>query len=157
MKKKSKIRFIVEAAVIGAIYAVITLLFAPISYGMFQLRISEALTILPALTFSAVPGLFVGCLAANILGGNGPLDIIFGSLATLTAAYLSYKMPKKSLVPLPPIIVNALVIGIILSIILEMPLYLTVFWVGAGQAAACYGLGYPLLLKLNKYKHKLFS
>lgn len=146
-----------EAAVIGALYTALTLIFAPISYGMIQLRIAEALTVLPPLTFSAVPGLFIGCLAANIIGGNGILDIVFGSLATLAAAYLSSKITKKSLVPLPPVLVNALVVGIVLAFVLDAPYYLTFFWVGAGQAIVCYGLGYPLLLKLSKHSHKLFK
>ncbi len=144
------LRYWVRAAMIGAIYVVITLIFAPISYGMIQVRISEMLMVLPFFTTAAVPGLFVGCMIANIFGGYGMLDIVFGSLATLISAFLVTKIENKYLVPLPPVIINALIVGKILSIILEMPFYLTATWVGVGQVVACYGLGLPLLLFLEK-------
>ena len=78
MKNKGT-QFLTEAAVIGAIYVVLTLLFAPLSYGEIQIRFSEALTILPFFTPAAIPGLFVGCIIANLFGGAIPVDIIFGS------------------------------------------------------------------------------
>ena len=86
MFRKKDTRFITRAAVIAAIYCALTLLLRPISYGEVQLRVSEALTILPVLTPAAVPGLFIGCLLANLLGGSTVIDIVFGSLATLGAA-----------------------------------------------------------------------
>jgi uncharacterized membrane protein len=152
-----KIRFITEAAVIASIYAALTIILAPISYGMFQVRISEALTILPYLTPAAIPGLFAGCIIANIVGGNGPIDIIFGSLATLIAAFLSYKMPRRYLVPIPPIVINAVVVGAILSFLLKLDLLVSMGWVALGQTVACYGLGYPLLLQLEKHKRRIFG
>ena len=82
MKNKGT-QFLVEAAAIGAIYVVLTVLFAPLSYGEVQIRFSEALTILPFFTPAAIPGLFVGCIIANLFGGAIPVDIIFGSIATL--------------------------------------------------------------------------
>ena len=87
MKNKGT-QFLTEAAVIGAIYVVLTLLFAPLSYGEIQIRFSEALTILPFFTPAAIPGLFVGCIIANLFGGAIPVDIIFGSIATLIGAVL---------------------------------------------------------------------
>lgn len=156
MWKKRNVRFLAEAAVIAAIYAAVSIIFAPISSGPVQVRISEALTVLPVFTPAAIPGLFVGCIVANIVTGNGPVDVIFGSLATLIAAFLSYKMPKRFLVPLPPIIINAIVVGIILNYVLEAPLFASMLYVGAGQAVACYGLGYPLMIQLEKYKDKIF-
>ena len=81
MKNKSTL-FLVQAALIAAVYVVLTLVFAPFSYGEIQVRISEALTILPFFTPAAIPGLFVGCILANLLGGAIPLDIAFGSIAT---------------------------------------------------------------------------
>jgi len=152
-----KVRFITEAAVIAAIYAALTIILAPISYGMVQVRISEALTILPYFTPAAIPGLFVGCIIANIVGGNGLIDIVFGSLATLVAAILSYKMPKRYFVPVPPIIINAVVVGAVLSYVLELNLLACMGWVALGQAVACYGLGYPLLLQLEKHKQRIFE
>ncbi|NLJ40515.1 MAG: QueT transporter family protein [Clostridiales bacterium] len=149
-------RFITTAAIIGAVYAVITILLAPISYGQIQVRIAEALTILPWFTPAAIPGLFVGCIVANIFGGN-LMDIIFGSLASLAAGILSQKMSKSWLVPLPPVIINGFVIGWVLHVTQGLPYWLTVGTVTLGQAVACYGLGYPLLLILNRNKDKIFK
>ena len=151
------VRFMVQAAFIAAIYATLTIAFAPFSYGQIQVRFAEALTVLPALTPAAIPGLFVGCILANIFGGNGPIDIVFGSLATLIAAYLSSKMPKKWLVPLPPIIANGIIVGFILNYLYKMPLLISIMWVGLGEMIACYVIGYPLLLLLSKHKLKIFD
>ena len=93
--KLHKTRWIAHASMIAAIYIIVTWLFAPFGFGEIQVRISEALTILPAFTPAAVPGLFVGCLIGNILGGAILPDIIFGSLATLIGAVLVYRMRDK--------------------------------------------------------------
>ena len=85
--KQERTKFLAQAALIAAIYTVLTLIFQPISFGAVQFRISEALCILPVFTVSAVPGLFVGCFLANFLSGAAPLDIVFGSLASLIGAY----------------------------------------------------------------------
>ena len=153
----TRTKYLTHAAIIAAVYVVITMAFAPISYGQVQVRISEALTVLPYFTPAAVPGLFVGCLVANIYGGAGLIDIVFGSLATLLAAFVSYKMPKKYLVPLPPVIINAIVIGFVLYFAVNVPLLMTMAWVGLGQLIACYGIGYPLMVILEKYNDKIFS
>jgi len=147
--------FVVRAAIIAAAYTALTMLFAPVSFGhiIFQIRVSEALTVLPALYTSSIPGLFVGCIVSNLLGGFGPVDIIFGSLATLIAAVLSHKLRKNPfLVPLPPVIVNALIVGSYLKFIYlqEIPLIASMAWVATGQLIACYVLGLPLLLILKK-------
>ncbi len=152
-KNNAKLNYWTKAAMIGAVYALLTIILHPISYGMVQVRVAEALMVLPFFTPAAVPGLFVGCLIANMFGGLGILDIVFGSLATLVSAYLVTRIKFKYLVPLPPVIINALVVGLILHYVLEMPLYLTVLWVGAGQLVACYGIGLPLLLLLEKRRH----
>lgn len=152
----TKTKYLAHAAIIAAIYVVITIIFAPISYGQVQVRISEALTVLPYFTPAAIPGLFVGCLIANIYGGEGIIDIVFGSLATLFAAFLSYKMPNKYLVPIPPIVVNAIVIGFVLSHVLKVSLLITMAWVGLGQLISCYGIGYPLMIILEKYEDRIF-
>lgn len=149
-------RYIVEGAIIGAIYAAITILLAPIGYGQIQVRVAEALTVLPYFTPAAIPGLFIGCIVANIYGG-GLLDIIFGSLASLVAAILSRKAPKRWLVPLPPVIINGLVIGWVLFMVQGLPYWLTVGTVTLGQIVACYGLGYPLLLLLERNRGKVFE
>jgi len=137
---------------IAALYAGLTILLAPISYGMIQVRVAEMLMVLPFFTLSAVPGLFVGCLIANIFGGYGLPDIVFGSLASLVAAYLVTKIKNRYLVPLPPVIINAIVVGLILHYVLELPFFLAAAWVGLGQMLACYGLGLPLLIILEKHR-----
>lgn len=155
-------RFLTQAAVIGALYVVLTIVFAPISYGPVQFRISEVMTVLPFLTPAAIPGLFVGCIVANIYGvavaGSSMLaDIFFGSIATLIAAYLSRKMSKRFLVPLPPVIVNGIIVGYELSIFFKLPVLSTMGWVAFGELVVCYALGYPLLVFMDKYKKVLFK
>ena len=169
MKKIFTTKFITYSALIAALYTALTLfaILIPgagtISFGPIQIRFSEALTILPAFTPAAIPGLFIGCLISNVVGvsmglGAGVLDIIFGSLATLLAAYLSYLLRnKKWLVPLPPVLINAVIIGALLSYIYELPLIGTMFWVGVGQIGACYVLGIPLYFLLNKHKNTIFK
>lgn len=110
-----RIKYIIKAGVIAAIYVVLTLMLGQTSYGPIQFRISEALTISPFFEPAAIPGLFVGCLLANIFGGFGFMDIFFGSLTTLLAAYLTSKMPNKYVAVLPPIILNALIIPLWIS------------------------------------------
>jgi uncharacterized membrane protein len=88
--KPSRLRNLAVAGLIAALYVVISIGFMPISFGVYQVRIAEALTVLPFLTGAAVPGLFVGCLLANIFGGMGWQDIVFGSLLTLVAALLTH-------------------------------------------------------------------
>ena len=94
-KTSSRTYFMVYAAAIAAIYTVLTMVFAPISFGPIQFRISEALCILPFFTPAAVPGLFIGCLLSNLLCGAAALDIIFGSLATLIGALGSWMLRKN--------------------------------------------------------------
>ncbi len=153
MERSRSFNYWTRSAMIAAVYVVLTLIFAPISYGPVQVRISEALMVLPYFTTAAIPGLFVGCLIANIFGGLGMPDIVFGSLATLLSAYMVSKIENKYLVPLPPIIINAYIVGLVLHYVLELPLYTTMLFVGAGQVIACYGLGLPLLLFLEKRRH----
>ena len=112
MKKQSNTLFLAQSAMIAAIYVVLTVILAPFSYGEVQVRVSEALTILPVFTPAAIPGLFVGCLISNILGGCILPDIIFGSIATLLGACFTYLLRNRNkfLAPLPPIISNILIV-----------------------------------------------
>ena len=111
MKNKTT-KYLLQGAVIAAVYAVLTIVLAPISYGPMQVRISEALTVLPVFTPAAVPGLFVGCFVANMVGPYGAVDMICGSAATLIAALLTYKLKDKTwLAPLPPVVLNGIIIG----------------------------------------------
>ena len=157
----NKTKFLTHAAMIAAIYVVLVEVFKPISHGVMQIRVAEVLTVLPYFTPAAVPGLTVGVIVSNIIGPYGMLDIVVGSLATLIAAYMTYKMRNKILAPLPPIIVNAVFIGLMLYYMFlgssdEMPLYAIMGWVALGQTIACYGLGYPFMLILDKYKKNIF-
>lgn len=168
--KVLSVRFIAEAGIIAALYFAVTIAIAPIAFGPLQLRISEALCILPFFTPAAVPGLFIGCVFANLAGSPlGPYDILFGSLATLGAAWLTYIISRlatkqntneagksKWLLPLPAVVVNAFVVAAILQYYLALPYWLMVVYIGAGQAIACYALGMPLFFILNRHKTKLF-
>ncbi len=151
--------FTVQGALIAAIYVVLTLAFAPVAFGPVQFRISEALVILPYFTPAAVPGVFVGCLLSNILGSGMMLDIVFGSLATLIGAVLSYLLRRhKFLVCVPPILSNVLIIPWVLRYAYgapEMIPYL-MLTVGIGEVLAIGGLGNILLLALEKYRGVIF-
>lgn len=164
-KSVFSVRFIAEAGIIAALYFVLTVAIAPLSYGQLQIRISEALCILPFFTPAAIPGLFIGCLLANTLSPFGLYDIVFGSLATLVAALITYRIKAKWLLPLPSIFVNAFVIGAELTLLAALPefgflpkdvYWISVAYVGAGEAIATYVLGMPLFFLLNKHKDKLF-
>ena len=144
------IRRIALAAGIAALYAGLTMALAPISFGVVQFRVSEALTLLPFLMPEAVPGLFIGCLLANFLGGLGIIDVVFGSAATLVAAGLTWKMPNVWLAAVPPVVVNALVVGGYLAFITETPLALSILYIGASEAGVCFLLGVPLCKLLKK-------
>ena len=163
MKKFSHftIRDIAIAAVIAALYAALTVVFAPISYGAVQFRVAEALTLLPVLLPQAIPGLAVGCLVSNLIGGYGIWDVVLGTLATLIAAVWTYKLRKNVwLAAIPPVVVNAVVVGLMLHFVVALPLVPTMGTVGLGELAVVYILGVPLILALQripllqKYFHK---
>jgi uncharacterized membrane protein len=140
-----KILMVARGGVVAAMYVALSVIFQPISYGPVQIRVAEALTLLPYLWLDAVPGLFVGCLIANVYGGYGMLDVVLGSLATLAAAVLTKFAPNKILAALSPVAVNAVVVGGYLSFLVNIPLPLSVFYVGFGEAVACFALGIPLI------------
>lgn len=155
-------RQLTHAAIIAALYAVLAIgasVFG-ITYGPIQCRVSEALCVLPFFFPEAVPGLFIGCLIANILSPYGALDIIFGSLATLLAAMATAKMRKKWLAPLPPVIANGLIIGAVISFeqVGFNASFLPAFafngiTIAVGEAIACYVFGGILLKVLPKIKY----
>lgn len=106
---------------------------------------------LPFVTPAAIPGLTVGCVIANMLGpGYGPLDIIFGSLATLIAAVLTWKAGRAWLAPLPPVIANGVIIGLLINFVSKAPLLPTMASVAFGELVVCYILGYPLLMLIGR-------
>lgn len=159
MKNKS-VLFMTQAAMIAAIYVVLTVLFAPFGFGEIQVRIAEALTILPYFTSAAIPGLFIGCLIGNILGSAILPDIIFGSLATLIGACFTYLLRKQSkyLAPLPPIISNTIIVPFVLHYAygLNLPIPFMMLTVGIGEVISCGVLGMILYTALQKHRYKIF-
>ena len=152
--KNKNVSFLVQGAAIAAVYVVLTVLFAPFSYGEIQVRISEALTILPLFTPAAIPGLFVGCVLGNLLGGAIPLDVIFGSLATLIGAVGGYLLRKNRwLVPLPTVLSNTIIVPFVLryGYGVELPIVLMMVYVAVGEIISCYGLGELLATVLQKH------
>ena len=144
-------RYIAQVGIIASLYAAVTIALAPISYGPIQVRVSEALTVLPYVTPAAIPGLFIGCVVANVYGGLGIYDIVGGSLCTLLAAILTYLLSrtrKPIFAPLPPVVVNALGVSLYLHFLFQLPYWFTVAYIALGEIAACFVLGYPLLLIL---------
>ena len=150
-------KYLVRIALIAAIYVTINIIFAPISYGPVQVRIAEALAVLPFIDPAAIVGLFLGCILANIWGGLGVVDVLGGSLCTLIAAILTYRMKKPIFAPLPPVLVNAIGVSLYLHLLFELPYWLTLIYIGFGQIIACYLIGYPLLLVLLRRKIWIYN
>ena len=160
MKNKGTL-FMVQAAAIAAVYVVLTTVFAAFSFGEVQVRISEALTILPVFTPAAIPGLFVGCLISNFLGGAILLDVIFGSIATLIGAVFTWKLRNSSkwLAPLPPIVANAIIVPFTLyyGYGVNLPIPFMMLTVGIGEVISCGVFGMILYGALNKYRYAIFG
>ena len=151
----------VQGALIAAVYVALTFVFAPLSFSQIQVRISEALAILPAFTAAGVPGLFIGCLLANLLAGAPLPDIVFGSLATLIGAIGTRMLRHKSmyLAPLPPILANALIIPFVLKYAygIPLPIPLMMLTVGAGEVLSCGVLGLVLYKALERRRKVMFG
>lgn len=155
-------RKIVLAGLIAALYAALTIALAPISFANIQCRVSEALTVLPILIPEAIPGLTLGCLISNTWGLSSGVtmiwDVIFGTLATLLASVGSYLLRNKTVrIPVPvleksrirvkrsqvpllsalcPVVANAVIVGLVLSLSFNLPLLLTMLEVGIGEISA---------------------
>lgn len=158
LSQHDKLRFISRAAFIAAVYAAFTYALAPISYLPVQFRVSEALTLLPTLMPEAIPGLFVGCLLANIIGSATVWDVVFGSLATLIAAALTYVTRRNRLIAaMWPALCNALIVGSVIAFTADLPLIITMGQVGIGEAAVVYTLGMALLSALGHVPAKYLT
>ena len=149
-----------RAAMIAALYTTLTLLLSPLSYGAVQFRAAEALTVLPFLMPEAVWGLTIGCFLSNLLGGAHYLDVIFGTLATLSAALLTMRCRNKLLAIVPPVLINAVVVGAVITYTSAPAAFWVTFpaimgSVGLGQAGVCVALGLPLLFGLEKLLTKV--
>ncbi len=149
--------FVAQGAVIAALYVVLTVVLAPISFGAMQVRLSEILAVLPMFTPAAVPGLFIGCLLGNLLGGAVIWDTVFGSLATLIGAVGGYLLrSNRWLVPLPTIAANTVIVPFVLRYAYEvnLPIPLLALYVAIGEIISCYLLGELLITLLQKRKVK---
>lgn len=165
---KKKIEFIVTGALIAAAYVGLTFLsnVFSLAYGPVQFRISEVLTLLPIFTTAAIPGVTIGCFIANIASFN-LLDMLFGTAATLIAAILTYFLRNIKfkglplLAMLPPVIINAVVIGLEIAFFFLpegysfMGFVISGLQVGLGELAVCYVLGIPFYLIIKK--HNIFK
>ena len=160
-------RSVARGAVIAALYCVLTLLLQPISYGPVQFRVSEALTLLPVFTMDAIPGLAVGCLLANLLGGCAWYDIVFGTLATLIAAILTRKTREKlALAEAWPVVLNGLIVGPVVYFAYDLApggsvipalLLKDIGSVALGEAVICFVLGTILVRALRKVSPELWK
>ena len=158
--RDKKVLFMAQAAMIAALYVALTYVFAPISFSEVQVRIAEALTILPVFTPTAIPGLFIGCLLGNIMGGALVPDILLGSLATLIGAFFTWKLRKANpfLAPVPPIVANTLIVPFVLKYAygVDLPIPFMMLTVGAGEVLSCGVLGMLLYFALKKNSEKIF-
>ena len=159
--KDNKVRFLAQGAMIAAVYVALTVVFAPISFSEIQVRVAEALTILPVFTPAAIPGLFIGCLIGNIAGGALVPDIIFGSLATLIGAFGTWKFRRAHpfLAPVPPILANTVIVPFVLKYAYEVPLPVPfmMLTVGAGEILSCGVLGMLLYYALRSRREQIFG
>lgn len=160
-RSSEKGRYITVSAVIAAFYVILTLISAAfgLSSGVVQIRISESLCILTALTPAAVPGLAVGCLVANIVTGANILDVVFGTVATLLGALGGYALRRhKFLIPLPTVAANTLIIPLVIRYgfgLTDIALPLVAVSVLAGEAVSAYIMGIALLTALEKCRFKI--
>ena len=168
MSRKFILRKIAISGVIAALYVALTLAFQPISFYSVQFRISEALMLLPLLFPESWVGLAVGCLIANLLGTGVIWDVIFGTVASALAVIVVAQMGKASqknivkfLSPLPVIILNGVIVGVVVTYCytdlsgltegaIMGALFLNMLTVAIGETAVCYVLGVPLLFTLSK-------
>lgn len=152
--------YLVKAGAIGAAYTVLTLLLAPLSYGVMQIRVSEAMVVLALFEPAAVPGLTVGCFLSGMLGPNGIADALLGSLATLLGAWGTYALRRyRYIAPAANVLSNAVIIGLMLRYLydVELNLLYCMLWVGLGEAAACLGIGSAVTAYLEKKGRAIFQ
>ena len=158
MQKNKGTAFITKAAVIAALYVVLTWVSAllGISSGVIQFRLSEMLCVMPLFTAAAIPGLFVGCAISNMIAGGVVWDVVFGSIATLIGAWGAYALRKSSvyLAPLPTVIANMLIIPPVLRYAYgaEGTIPFFMLTVGIGEIACAGILGVVLAKTLKQYR-----
>ena len=153
-------RGLAMGGMVAAIYVVLTLIFQPISFGAIQFRVAEALTLLPILTVDAVPGLFIGCLLANWLGGGIWFDVALGSIATLLAAICTRRFrARPAFAAIFPTLFNGLIVGpVVYFAYVRAPgdpvsvgtLLFNMATVAFGELVVCYALGIPMVYGLRR-------
>jgi len=173
MKSKRTLLLIVQAGLIAAVYVALTFISAllGLASGAIQIRISEALCVLPLFTPAAIPGLFIGCAMANFLTGSLPMDVLFGSVATLLGAVGAYCIGKqikkhggktslnKLLIPIPNLLANILIVPWVLRFVYgdTGAIWFLTLTVGIGEAIAGVGFGLILLYSLEKHAKNIFK
>lgn len=160
--KNKKIMYLSQAAMIAALYVVLTLLANALGLANYaiQVRFSEALTILPFFTPAAIPGLTIGCLLSNIFTGCALLDVLFGTLATLIGALGTYALRRfEWLAPLPPILANTIIVPWVLRFAYDIPdaIPYLMATVGAGELISCGLIGMLLLRSLKQIRKNIFK
>lgn len=159
--KNKNVAFLTQAAIIAAIYVVLGVVFAAIGKGAIQVRLAESLTILPIFTPAAIPGLFIGCLLANVLSGCLLPDVIFGSIATLLGAIGTYKLGRIKPVfgTLPPILANIIIVPLVLRYAYgdPLPIPYMMLTIGVGEIISCGVLGMILYTALKPMKGRIFG
>ncbi len=170
------LKMILRGSAIAAAYVLLTAPLTVLAFGQIQLRVAEALTIMPFFWVEAIPGLAIGCLLSNILWSPfGLVDWVLGTLATLIAAILTYWLRRTKniwIAAIPPVVVNALVVGFYISVLagfldlglptgggaftalfenFKLTAYLvTALWISLGEGVAVYALGVPFGIALQK-------
>ena len=154
--RKFTVRDITLAALIAAAYVVLTFGIPLPPYAGIQLRVAEAMTVLPFLFPAATPGLVVGCFIVNLFSPYS-LDLVFGTAATLIACLITQRVPNRWLAPLPPVLLNGLIVGALLAwyetgFTAAFPgvFLFNALSVGISELLVCCILGLPLLAVLTK-------
>lgn len=152
-----KTRFIVRGALVAGLYIVLTIVTGELSFGLtvpglgvVQFRPAEALVVLPVLYPETIWGLYLGCLAANLLGGLGPWDVFGGSAVTFLAAYLTWRLRRTRWYALPPIVLNGFLISLYLRFIFKLPYWATALGIMVSEAVVVVVLGVPLMAALKR-------
>lgn len=153
MSADTSLRKLSRISILAAAYVALTVLppLANLSYGPIQVRIAEALTVLPYVSSWSVWGLYVGCVVANLASPFLAWDVTLGGLSTLAAALATARMPRSYLAPLPPVIINAVVVSTYVSRLSGVPYSVTALYIGLGEAVAAYGIGFPFLLLVERH------
>ncbi len=161
-QNRSKAVLLAQAGLIAALYVALTYLSAyfNLASGAIQVRISEALTVLPFFTVAGVPGVTLGCFLANLLIGSPWPDVVFGTFATLLGALGSYALKKnRILVSVPPVISNMVIVPLILKLAYSVPgeLWYFAITVGIGEIVSCVVFGQVLITALMPLRHRIFG